>query len=483
LNDSISPFLMKSIVPMTADGSISTRRKFLKTAGSASAVLVGGLTTGATWSGAQTESANRGGPCDFSELPPDFVYLNSGTEGSMPACVISTFQQGLKQWAGNPTTSYELDPVLGKRQELNRAETARFLGVGKNNVCLTDNTTMGLSMTLMGLNFRPGDRAVMTNHEHNAIKSPLAVLQQRQGLKVETRPFPASRELSSMGASELLDTLFPNSPALRGAKALCVSHVYPTSGVRLPLQALREKARQLDIPYLVVDGAQAIGMVDLTANGDSLQNCDFYACPGHKWLNGPPGTGILYLQNADIRPPEFYPTISQRMGKYDGCDNDAGGCFPIAEALQVRGCSNAPGFAAMIRAMKFAEDAGGPAQIEKHILGLSREIKGFILSRAPHCMISPHSDSGLQSGLTAFFPFRWDKPEKPLKDKETAEFVVAEMLKRNVRVRFIGFSDTGSSSEAGTDAYAIRVSTGYFNTHEHVETFKRGLQEVLSSIA
>ena len=468
---------------MTSDGSISTRRGFLKTAGAASAALAGGLTATAAWSGTQPEPVARGESCGFSELPPDFVYLNSGTEGSMPACVISSFQQSLKQWARNPTTSYELDPVLGKRQELNRAEAARFLGVGKSNICLTDNTTMGLSMTLMGLNFRPGDRVVVTNHEHNAIKSPLAVLQQRQGLKVDTRPFPASRKLSSMGSHELLDALFPNTPALRGAKALCVSHVYPTSGVRLPLQALREKADQLEIPYLVVDGAQAMGMVDLTASGDSLQNCDFYACPGHKWLNGPPGTGILYIQNADIRPPEFYPTISQRMGKYDGCTDGSDGCFPMAKALQVRGCSNAPGFAAMIRAIRFAEDAGGPAQIEKHILGLSREVKDFILSRAPRCMISPHSDPGLQSGLTSFFPFQWDRPGKPLKDKKTAEFVVTEMLKRNVRVRFIGFSDTGSSSQPGKDVYAIRVSTAYFNTLEQVETFKRILQEVLSSIS
>jgi selenocysteine lyase/cysteine desulfurase len=57
------------------------------------------------------------------------------------------------------------------------------------------------------------------------------------------------------------------------------------------------------------------------------------------------------------------------------------------------------------------------------------------------------------------------------------------MLKRNVRVRFIGFSDTGSSSQASEDSYAIRVSTGYFNNREQVETFKSVLQEVLSRIS
>jgi len=45
----------------------------------------------------------------------------------------------------DPTTSYETDPALGKHQELNREKVAAFLGTGRNNICLTDNTTMGLS--------------------------------------------------------------------------------------------------------------------------------------------------------------------------------------------------------------------------------------------------------------------------------------------------------------------------------------------------
>jgi selenocysteine lyase/cysteine desulfurase len=372
--------------------------------------------------------------------------------------------------------------VLGKRQELNRTKAARFLGVGKNNVCLTDNTTMGLSMTLMGLNFRPGDRVVMTNHEHNAIKSPLHVLQARQGLRIETRSFPVAEKLSRMDSTELLDALFPDTPALKGAKALCVSHVYPTTGVRLPLELLREKADELNIPYLVVDGAQAMGMVDLTGNGDSVENCDFYACPGHKWLNGPPSTGVLYIRNADIRPPEFYPTISQRMGRYADCGDDSDSCFPIAEALQVRGCSNAPGFAAMIRAMQFAGDAGGAGQIEKHILGLSREVKNIILSRAPRAIVSPYSDAALLSGLTTFFPFKWDKPQAVFSDRKTAEWVVKELLERKIQVRSIGFSNAGSSSQSPEELYAIRVSTAYFNTVSQIDVFTKALQEVLMRI-
>ena len=182
----------------------------------------------------------------------------------MPDCVLSAFQDGLQKYASNPTMSYESDPLFGKHQVRNRERVAAFLNVGKNNICLTDNTTMGLSMTLMGLNFSRNDKVITTDHEHMAIRSPLRVLKERVGIEIKAQSFPSTSVLKKMNATQLLDALFPDDSELRGAKALCVSHVYPTTGVRLPLRALRQKADQLNISYLIVDGAQAFGMLDLT---------------------------------------------------------------------------------------------------------------------------------------------------------------------------------------------------------------------------
>lgn len=469
---------------LTEAGSpISTRRRFLKTAGAVGAALVGGASASDAFSIDDRESLGPSDQRGFSQLPPGFIYLNNGTEGSMPGCVISAFGEGLSRWASDPTTSYELDPVFGKRQELNRSKVAQFLGVEQGNVCLTDNTTMGLSMTLMGLNFGPTDRIVTTNHEHTAISSPLRVLQERVGLQVETRSFPPSEMLGRIGSAELLDTLFPNSPVIRGSKALCVSHIYPATGVRLPLKALRKRANELDIQYLIIDGAQALGMIDLTKDEDNLRNSDFYACPGHKWLNGPPSTGVLYIGNANIRPPEFYPTISQRAENFASCIGDSQSCFPIAEALQVRGCSNTPGFAALITAMEFANEAGGSGQIEKHVLKLSQQVKHCLLSQAPECLISPHSDAALLSGLTVFFPFRWDKPQRFYRDKKTADWVVSKLLEKNIQVRSIGFSNAGSTGRSTEISHAVRVSTGHFNSASDIEIFTGALEDVLLRIS
>jgi len=88
----------------------------------------------------------------------------------------------------------------------------------------------------------------------------------------------------------------------------------------------------------------------------------------------------------------------------------------------------------------------------------------------------------LSSGLTTFFPFRWHDPEELFTDRETADWVVRELLKQNIQVRSIGFDNSGSATGSPEKVYAIRVSTGYFNTAAQVETFQAGLRGVLERV-
>ncbi len=456
-----------------------SRRKFIKNTGLVGTIYAGSMVPGKLLAENYSSSAILNQAGYFSRLGPEFIYLNSGTEGSMPNSVIEHLRKNIDQWAANPTNSYETDKILGKHQHYSREKVGRFLSVSKNNICLTDNTTMGLNMVILGLNFKATDKVIITNHEHNAILSPLSVLQERTGLTVIKRNFPTARILSTMNSDELLEFLLPDMDQLRGAKALCLSHVYPTTGVRLPLEALRKKADALNIKYLIVDGAQAFGMVDISRGRDHITHTDFYACPGHKWLNGPPGTGILYIKNSRIQPPEFYPMLSQRMTRYSGLRNEGDDPFPMAEALQVRGCSNAPGFSAMVEAIKFQQMLGGAALVERQILSLSQQVKDFIASRSPKALVSPFKAQELLSGLTVFFPFRWDRPDQIFHDEETANLIVQALLSNNIQIRSIGFDDPLGE---GRKIYALRVSAGVFNTGKQLAYFQKSLEKILRQI-
>jgi len=459
--------------------STNNRRNFIKQLASVGGVLGGSLLSNSLSAKNISAINAKSKTCDFSNLAADFTYLNSGTEGSMPRCVIDQLSSEQQRWASDPTTAYEADKVLGKHQHFGRSRVAKSLLVKKDNLCFTDNTTMGLNMVLMGINFTASDKVILTNHEHNAIVSPLSVQQHKTGLKVIKRNFPAARQLSKMNAEQIVEALFPNTKELQGAKALCVSHVYPTTGIRLPLDLLRRKADQLGIQYLIVDGAQAFGMIDLSVGVNAISHADFYACPGHKWLNGPPSTGILYIKDENIQPPEFYPTMSQRMSQYVRQNDLVQSSFPMAEALQVRGCSNTPGFSAMQTAIDFQKTFGGFSSVEKQIISLSSQVKTFISSQAKTALVSPSIDNRTHSGLTVFFPFSWQNPQRILTDKKTADQIVVALLKKKIQIRSIGFQN---SPDKKNKVYALRVSTGIFNTQKHIDRFKQSLRSVLQEL-
>jgi selenocysteine lyase/cysteine desulfurase len=432
----------------------------------------------------------------FNQLADDIIYLNNGTEGSMPDCVVDAFKAGLAEWNSNPTVSYETDLLLGKQQKNTRLQIAEFLDVDLNNICMTNNTTMGLAMVLTGLEFKVGDRVVTTNHEHPAIISPLWMLKQRLGIEVIVRSFPDHKILKSTNPDELLDYLVPDIPQLRSARAICLSHVYATHGIRLPLDKLRRRAQALDIEYIIIDGAQAVGMVNLNKPENRVDNCDFYAAPTHKWMNGPPGTGILYIRNPYVSPPEFYPTLSQKMGDYM-CSDNPEYHQPITEALQVRGCQNTPSYTALLKLLQLIQEMGGPEAIEDHVLTLSESVRDFIASRSTKALISP-SDKDLRSGLISFFPFNWSNPEQCFKDERRVTYVNRRLSEKGIQVRYIAFptvslpqclarkQEPGNRIDCPVESverqYCIRVSTGLFNTVEQVESFKKILKEVLTEL-
>jgi len=96
--------------------------------------------------------------------------------------------------------------------------------------------------------------------------------------------------------------------------------------------------------------------------------------------------------------------------------------------------------------------------------------------------VSPHSDDALLSGLTTFFPFNWDKPQQVFADKKSADWVVSELLKKNIQVRSIGFRNAGGSDRSHGESYVVRVSTGHFNSPADIGILKTALREMLRRI-
>ncbi|MBV9230529.1 MAG: aminotransferase class V-fold PLP-dependent enzyme, partial [Chloroflexi bacterium] len=121
-----------------------------------------------------------------AELPAiqAYIYLNTGTNGPLPQrshkALLSYAMVELEQGRIRPERYVQL------QQEKNqvREALATLLGCGSNEIALTHNTTEGLNIVLMGLNWERGDEVVTATTEHPGGLNPLAVLKQRYGVRI-----------------------------------------------------------------------------------------------------------------------------------------------------------------------------------------------------------------------------------------------------------------------------------------------------------
>ena len=157
-----------------------------------------------------------------------------------------------------------------------RVTAGQMFSCRPEHVVLTTSATHGLNIALKSL-AGPGDRAVISCVEHNAVLRPLHAL----GADVHAAGggiFDKEALLRDMDRLLTPDT-----------KVCAVTHVSNVFGWVLPLREIAELCRDRGVP-LVVDGAQSAGTLPLSMED---LGAAFIAMPGHKGLLGPQGTGLL----------------------------------------------------------------------------------------------------------------------------------------------------------------------------------------------
>jgi selenocysteine lyase/cysteine desulfurase len=201
----------------------------------------------------------------------DRAYLNAGTFGPLPHGAVRAQLDVLDRAAaeGRFREYYDLKLDLATRQ---RAAYAALLGADPADVALTTCTSEGVVRVLAGLDLGPGDEIITAPDEHPGLLGPLGGLRARRGVEVRTAPF-----------AELADAIGPRT------RLVACSHVsWVTGAMRAPGLA------EVDVPVLL-DGAQGVGAVDADVR---RLGCTFYAGSGQKWLCGPSGTGMLWIDPA-----------------------------------------------------------------------------------------------------------------------------------------------------------------------------------------
>ena len=221
-------------------------------------------------------------------LEPGVAYMNNASLGMPPAVVAEAVAAGYEAISREPLHGkHDLSDEIAQRVV---PGLARLLGADPDEVALTRNATEAPHLQAVGLDLQPGDEVIFTTQEHPAGLRPWLFRAERHGIEATDIFVPSPLESEDHVVELFESAITPRTRAIAFCHVTRGGHLYP-------VKRLAEMARAYGLMSLV-DGAQAVGMfpVDLHALG-----CDAYSASLHKWLLGPIGTGVLYVQESARR--------------------------------------------------------------------------------------------------------------------------------------------------------------------------------------
>lgn len=222
---------------------------------------------------------------EFPRAPGGVTYLNAGSAGRKPNCVLEAISQGWQHLNINPTrTTFIEEEWIASARNL----AVRLFSVDPSSLLLTDNTTQGLQLIMQSFLKNPGDELITTDHEHGSVKTVIRYLEETRG--IVTR-------INSVDADTSSDQFCLNilSSVSERTKLVVLSEIDCFTGWRPDLNTIVESLALLDVP-LLVDGAHAPGHIVARPGTYPM-----WVGSGHKWLGGPNATGFAFVSQ-DLIP-------------------------------------------------------------------------------------------------------------------------------------------------------------------------------------
>ena len=220
-----------------------------------------------------------------------------------------------------------------------RLRAARLFDVPRpEQVIFTFNGTDSLNLAIHGL-LKPGDVALTTVWDHNSVLRPLSHFAATGGHTVI---------IGDDGRGQLDIQQLERELQVRSVRLVCVTHASNVTGIIQPIEEVIRLAHEHGA-LVLLDAAQTAGHLPMSF---SKLNVDLLACPGHKGLLGPLGTGLLILRK-DLAE-ELVPI---RQGGTGTTSEQATQPTTLPDRFEA-GNHNAPGLFGLEAALKWIDEKG-----------------------------------------------------------------------------------------------------------------------------
>ncbi|MGZ6096614.1 MAG: aminotransferase class V-fold PLP-dependent enzyme [Polyangiales bacterium] len=228
-------------------------------------------------------------------LSPGLVHLSALILASHPKTVREAIERHRRALDEDPVTYMHANEGTWRMHET----AARYMGVAREEIALTDSTTMGLGVVMGGLQLHAGDEIVVGTHDHYSMHESVRLAAERTGAIVRRTPLYETPE--SATDAEMIAAV--KKAITERTRVVAMTWVHSSTGVKIPLRAIADLAHAANA-RVVVDGVHGFGVesADIPALG-----CDVFVSGCHKWIFGPRGTGLVWARKDAW--PELRATI------------------------------------------------------------------------------------------------------------------------------------------------------------------------------
>lgn len=167
---------------------------------------------------------------------------------------------------------------------------AQIAGCSPTELAINRNTTEGINTIAQGLNLKKGDEIIVAKQDYSSMVVLWQQLKQRIGIKINW----VDLKLPSDDVQYLTSAY--TSLMNEKTKLVHVTHMLNWNGQVMPVAQICKAAKAKGI-FTLVDGAHTFGHLNFKI---PELNCDAYATSLHKWLAGPFGSGLLYVNKNSI---------------------------------------------------------------------------------------------------------------------------------------------------------------------------------------
>lgn len=349
------------------------------------------------------------------------LYLdNAATTRRKPSCVYkAAFKAALmcgNAGRGINKTSIEGIKTIIKAQEA----AAELFGIeNESNIVFTQNATYALNMAILGV-IGKRDNVIVTAMDHNSV----------------LRPAVNSGNYSIADADKdgYVNPISIRKRIREDTRLVVCTHVSNVCGAVEPVKEIARTAH-LNNALFLLDCSQSAGSMEVKPD---IIGADMMACPGHKGLMGPMGTGILYIKD----PGAVKAVITGGTGS----DSEL---LTQPESMPDKfhcGTMNIPAIAGLREGIKFIikEGASSIGEHEKRLSDGFRER----LANMEEIELYGKGDTG----ITAF-------NIKGLHSEETAERMKGIIVRAGYHCAPLAHKALGTDNGG-----CVRVSFGYYNT-------------------